>query len=378
MEQILDVAIIKPHSLVYYKKFPNKRYNETSKENLRQNKTALLKTCKRIADFKNFDNINDVFMAYNEAYKANFKKDYDGLLSSTLQKKIQKICSVFVNAVLKNYNPNLGLQQRLLTLSTFTLTSDKQHTTDKETVKAFVDFIDHLKKVDNFIIEKGKLTDKKAPRLKNYFWRAETTENGVIHFHLISDCFLNMYMVKRLWNLQLKKMGYKEADNSVRVESLNKEKINDVHAYLLKYMTKQPLRDKCKKMFKENLDKLSTFEKYRRPVMYKSWGCSRDMRKLDFPTFYENEIYFVDEMRQHMTLVELPETAPDFIKVFKGKTRNILKQCSYKLQSWVKEHYKKVYSYLYEISKEIKETISDFKQIHKINYHQLQINFPHV
>jgi hypothetical protein len=66
MEQILDVAIIKPHSIVYYKKFPSKKYNETSKENLRQSKTALLKTCKRIADFKNFDNINDVFMAYND------------------------------------------------------------------------------------------------------------------------------------------------------------------------------------------------------------------------------------------------------------------------------------------------------------------------
>lgn len=378
MEQILDVAVIKPHSLVYYKKFPSKKYNETSKENLRQSKTALLKTCKRIADFKNFDNINDVFITYNEAYKSNFKKDYDGLLSAALQKKIQKICSVFVNSVLKNYNPNFGLQQRLLTLSTFTLTSDKQHTTDKQTVKAFIDFIDHLKKVDNFIIEKGKLTYKKAPRLKNYFWRAETTENGVIHFHLISDCYLNMYMIKRLWNLQLKKMGYKEADNSVRVESLNKDKINDVHAYLLKYMTKQPLRDKCKKMFKEDLDKLSTFEKYRRPVMYKSWGCSRDMRKLEFPTFYENELFYVADLEEDMTIVPLPETVPDFLRVLKGNTRKLLKKCNFTLQRWVKQHYLRMYQFLYQMKKEIKETITDFKQIHKINYYQLQINFPYV
>ncbi len=119
MEEILDVAIIKPHSIVYYKKFPSKKYNETSKENLTTIKTALLKPAKGFRFLKILIILMMFSMAYNEAYKANFKKDYDGLLSKTLQNKIQKICSVFVNSVLKNYNPNFGLQQRLINTLNF-------------------------------------------------------------------------------------------------------------------------------------------------------------------------------------------------------------------------------------------------------------------
>ncbi len=375
MQNVTDCAIIKPHSLVFYKRFENKRYNEKSKTNLKQSIVPRMKTCKRISESQNFDDINNVFFAFNEAYKSNFKKDYDGLLSDNLKKKITKITSVFVNAILKNYQQVYGMQQRILTLSTYTLPTDKQNVTDKEAVKKFVDFIDHLKKVDNYIIEKGKLTNKKAPRLQNYFWRAETTENGVIHFHLITDCYLNMYMAKRLWNLQLQKMGFYPSQNSVRVESLDKNKIRDVHSYLLKYMTKEPLKDKYQFTKRQDLEHIPNIEKYRRPLMYKSWGCSRDLRKCHYPEFQENELFYVHEMEEHMDLVPLPETAPDFIKVLKGNTREILKKCSIKLQSWVKLHYKRIYQMLYNIPKEVKSLITDTKRIIQLQYFQTSFDF---
>jgi len=51
---------------------------------------------------------------------------------------------------------------------------------------------------------------RKYHGLENYVWRAECQRNGSIHFHLVSDCFLNWYVVRNVWNRQIKKLGYIE------------------------------------------------------------------------------------------------------------------------------------------------------------------------
>lgn len=47
--------------------------------------------------------------------------------------------------------------------------------------------------------------------LKNYVWKAELQGNGNVHFHLITDCYLDYQALRRHWNTVLKIHGYIDA-----------------------------------------------------------------------------------------------------------------------------------------------------------------------
>jgi len=47
-------------------------------------------------------------------------------------------------------------------------------------------------------------------KLKSYVWRAEPQENGNIHFHFVTNKFMNLYVIRRAWNACQKRMGYIE------------------------------------------------------------------------------------------------------------------------------------------------------------------------
>ncbi len=42
----------------------------------------------------------------------------------------------------------------------------------------------------------------------NYFWKAEKQDNGNIHFHLETDCYMEQNKLRALWNHQLERYGY--------------------------------------------------------------------------------------------------------------------------------------------------------------------------
>lgn len=82
--------------------------------------------------------------------------------------------------------------------------------------------------------------------LKNYVWRVETQENGMIHFHLTADTFLHWRKIRSSWNRLLEKEGLLEefkakfghADpNSTDVHAV--KNITNIAAYLAKYLCKQ-------------------------------------------------------------------------------------------------------------------------------------------
>lgn len=128
---------------------------------------------------------------------------------------------------------------------------------------------------------KSKLFDpwmKKAKRwfdLKNYVWRAERQKNSNIHFHLITDTYIDHKQLRDSWNesQQLlhfidafeKKNGHRNP-NSTDVHSIRK--IKDLAAYICKYMTK--------KGADENV------------VEGKVWGCSSNLSK------YKNTSLIID------------------------------------------------------------------------------------
>ncbi|PZQ98877.1 MAG: hypothetical protein DI539_28970 [Flavobacterium psychrophilum] len=368
------VAKVKKRSIVYYTRFLKRKYNEKSKLNLVQNTNQ--NESKMLSKIRNQKEIHDI-NAYAETYKMAFenatKKTYKTALSKQQASKISEITNVFISSILSEYRPQYGFKQRSVTFALLTIPTETQNVSDKKIISQLVKFIDDIKRVKNYIIDpvtKQKTKECALP-IENYVWRAETTENGVIHFHILFDSFVNKNTLKRVWNNHLEKLGFSRAENSASIQSIRN--IKDVGAYITKYMTKPPLRDKYKNATKEVLDSLPDNEKYRRPVIGKIWGCSKAVLKLKFPEFIENDIPLINELSDQLKKIECP-TLPDYVTVFAGNVKEKLKKCSIYLQGVFKWWYKSSYKMLYEIKKDI-ETVQQYLNPKKQIYEQLQFNF---
>jgi hypothetical protein len=52
---------------------------------------------------------------------------------------------------------------------------------------------------------------KAKRKLKSYVWKAESQENGNIHFHVVLDTYIHMQDLRNDWNCCLNKLGYIDA-----------------------------------------------------------------------------------------------------------------------------------------------------------------------
>ena len=120
--------------------------------------------------------------------------------------------------------------------------------------------------------EQGNLTDyqvkskildpflKRCTRkfgLTSYVWRAEYQENGNIHFHLMTDCFIHYKSIRHNWNECCARYGL--IDKFEKIHGHRNPNSTDVHAvrkpwelarYIAKYMTKmkedeKPMKGRC-------------------------------------------------------------------------------------------------------------------------------------
>lgn len=364
---------LKKRNLIYYSLSDEKRYNEKSKENLIQfqneiDKTAKKKLLKSI-DVEKVDDINKFTSNYLFSYSEIMKKEYKRCFSTTQTKKILDSTNTFVDIVKHNYKKSNGLKQRMITFVTLTIPENQKHT-DKVLVKTLIDFIDHLKKVKNYAIEKNVETNQELLRVKNYVWRAESTELGNIHFHLLFDTYVNHKTLKRVWNNYLTNLGYKNGENAANIHNLSN--INDVGGYVGKYLTKDPLKSEFAELVKNKTVKIEDLQNYppdvvyRRPILYISWGCSKPLKTLKSPTFSGNEIYQFEELKKKCIQVELSDDLKDYVKIYKGKIYDLLNKCSYKLKSIVKNRFKLLFDFIYNKSIEEVEKINDLIYINRL------------
>lgn len=118
--------------------------------------------------------------------------------------------------------------------------------------------------------------------LKNYVWKIEFQENGKLHAHLTCDNFIYWKDIRKAWNRRLKANGYLEQfinkfghddPNSTDIHAVYK--INDVAAYLSKYMAKN---DQLIKNIKGRI-----------------WGCNYELTRNSKPKMFiwANEIHEV-------------------------------------------------------------------------------------
>lgn len=48
-------------------------------------------------------------------------------------------------------------------------------------------------------------------KMENYVWRLEFQKNGNVHYHIVTDCYVNFYTLRQIWNRILSNYGYLQA-----------------------------------------------------------------------------------------------------------------------------------------------------------------------
>ena len=159
----------------------------------------------------------------------------DGLLSDKAQRKIsQSIDWMLELAEDKELFPDDPKNDLLFKLNLVTLTLSSKQVHDDNTIKQELlqPFLDTLRKTWNCNI---------------YFWRAESQQNGNIHFHIITDVYIAWWKIRKRWNAIQNRLGYvdrwvseddQKDPNSTDVHSI--EKVENLGAYLSKYCSKNP------------------------------------------------------------------------------------------------------------------------------------------
>jgi hypothetical protein len=185
----------------------------------------------------------------------------------------------------KVYNPILGrLVDHRISMVTLTLSDNTRFISATECRKTCLrPFLDWL------TITKGaKFYIWKAERQKDRDFRGKLKlSKGQLHYHIITDLFVDWTEVKKKWNYLQEKAGYlvdfKSTYNHINPNSTDiheMQKINNLGAYLLKYV--------CKEAEKREDETAEEFAE-RVSVDGKIWDCSSNLRgKQFFKTEFTN------------------------------------------------------------------------------------------
>lgn len=133
-------------------------------------------------------------------------------------------------------------------------------------------------------------TLRKGYDLKNYIWKLEFQQNGKLHVHLTTDTFIYWKDLRRLWNKRLVSCGHMARfsaehghtnPNSTDVHAVYK--INDIAAYISKYMSKDD-------------DQLAK-------VKGRIWGCNQELAANSKPSI------FIDRHSSDLSIFSLMQKA---------------------------------------------------------------------
>lgn len=282
------------------------------------------------------DNTNMMIEAYSrkhfdfkniKQYKSNFlKKNNPFVLSRASKKKL--FDSINYLYTLSNYRDikmksGKTIYKFKASFITLTLPAKQEHT----------DTFIKSQCINQLFIELSKHYG-----FKNYVWKAELQKNNNIHFHLITDSYIDYQALRRRWNRILNKLGYidkysnkfknmtfkiynelsiKQGSNDIKknYERYNKGKntnwsnpntvdIKSIYSkkelamYLGKYITK---RVNAAELNEEELERQTTFGR--------SWGRSSSLANIK-----SSLAYGLEEFKE---MIEYFKTIPDKVKEVK-------------------------------------------------------------
>ena len=162
------------------------------------------------------------------------KVEYKGELSKQTSRRIAHLLEIWFR-VTRIANSKLNLlnsdKKKQLVFITLTLSARQMHTDNEVKRNMLNAFIIDLSRSYNMI---------------NYLWKAEKQKNGNIHFHIITDVFINKNDLNYTWDKIQYNNGYVEkspiksndyASPSTRIEVVHES--NGVASYMGKYMSKE-------------------------------------------------------------------------------------------------------------------------------------------
>lgn len=79
---------------------------------------------------------------------------------------------------------------------TLTLPSAQKHNTAKITNECFNHFLTEI---------------RQRTQMQNYVWRLEFQKNGNVHYHIVTDMYIDYFMAQKIWNRIINKLGYVDA-----------------------------------------------------------------------------------------------------------------------------------------------------------------------
>jgi len=150
--------------------------------------------------------------------------------------------------------------------------------------------------------------------LAEYLWKAETQENGNLHYHLTINVWVHWFVINREWNKQLLKQGYifKSVNHERASTEIHSTKnVKNMAAYLCGYVAK---KDEWKKKTpKEIIDRAEALKEKneidrnfmiesaqwrKRIPNIKLWDCSLNLKKekLSFRNIIEKHGDLISEL----------------------------------------------------------------------------------
>lgn len=121
---------------------------------------------------------------------------FNGYMSPATKRKVRKIVSTWLRSVMiyraqikRRWDPGRAYPVFL----TVTLPSDQVHRDSEITRKCFGPFLQELRRQHG---------------IDHYFWRAESQENGRVHYHVLTDRYIRAEDLQVAWNKAINKLGY--------------------------------------------------------------------------------------------------------------------------------------------------------------------------
>lgn len=165
--------------------------------------------------------------------------------------------------------------------------------------------------------------------LRSYIWRAEAQMNGVIHFHITSDCYMWKTDLQNSWNNLLRRnklLNGHANPPSTKVHSTYR--VRNMAAYLTKYFTKGfkyklirtgklsdwhvlAFRKKTKERIKIPYEK----SKCERIIIGRLWGCSHTLSSIK-PFKLTMEVPRAKEFLSWYRLQEYREFNNEYVNCF--------------------------------------------------------------
>jgi len=167
-------------------------YSVAEKVSLRPNKLVCYN------EILKFDTINQCVInrVHNCSGGVQLKKFHNFEISKNATREISnKISWLWAMARKKQITTLSGKQISNFKMSFFTLTlpSTQVHPTAEITKTAFNQFLTEM---------------RKSYKLTNYVWRLEFQKNGNVHYHLATDVYIDYYIMLKVWNRCINKLGY--------------------------------------------------------------------------------------------------------------------------------------------------------------------------